>query len=561
MSSAPIALLPEPSWTSWLNKWFPWLTLIGILVNASGLLLPVLEPDGALYATISKHMALTGDYINLKVEGYDWLDKPHMPFWITAFSFKLFGVNAFAYKFPALLCWLAGAYYTYALANKLYNTPTAQLSVLLYLAAEHLIISNNDVRAEPYLTGFMIAAAYYYYRGYTGNKLIHFVAGSFALALGVMTKGIFIACMVWAGFVIDIVLNKKWNAFFNYRWWLSVLLTLVFIMPELCSLYWQFDRHPEKTVFGKTQVSGVRFFFWDSQFGRFFNSGPIRGKGDKLFYVHTLLWAFLPWSLILYTQVIAGLVSIRSVFVRGKQYICEGIAGAGFLVFSLSAFQLPHYLNILFPFMAIITGRYIITLSNGIQQRLVLYGQYTLYVLLFVAGMAGCIFFGGPYRIPVLMVLLLAAIITWRMLPQPSLRHMVGRSFMAIMAVNLFLNAVFYPQLFQYQSGLHAARFVNQQAAGGPVYLFNGLSSEYAFQFYSNAPVQKIDTRDLDTITHAVRVYTPAFQLDSLQQLGYRVERLQSFPHFHISQLTGKFLNPATRKNVVDTFVVARIER
>ncbi|HEY4935506.1 MAG TPA: hypothetical protein VII44_02940, partial [Puia sp.] len=57
-------------WKYWLDKWFYWLLAAGIMVNASGLLLPVLEPDGALYATISKNMVLSGDYINLQVQGH-----------------------------------------------------------------------------------------------------------------------------------------------------------------------------------------------------------------------------------------------------------------------------------------------------------------------------------------------------------------------------------------------------------------------------------------------------------------------------------------------------------
>src|SRR5450755_963651 len=151
-------------WKYWLDKWFYLLLAAGLLVNASGLLLPVLEPDGALYAMISKNMVLSGDYINLRVQGMDWLDKPHFPFWITALSFHVFGINSFAYKFPALLFWLGGAYYVYVFAKNLYNQQVARLSLLIYLSVEHLIISNNDVRAEPYLTGLIIAATYYYYR-------------------------------------------------------------------------------------------------------------------------------------------------------------------------------------------------------------------------------------------------------------------------------------------------------------------------------------------------------------------------------------------------------------
>jgi 4-amino-4-deoxy-L-arabinose transferase-like glycosyltransferase len=243
------------------DTWFIGLTIIGIIVNASGLLLPILEPDGALYATIAKNMALSDDYVNLMVEGNDWLDKPHFPFWITAFSFKIFGVNSFAYKFPGLVFWLAGAWYTYAFARKLYNTSIAQWAVLIYLSIEHLILSNNDVRAEPFLTGLMIGAAYYYYLAYRDNKWKHYIAGSLLLAFAIMTKGIFIACMVMAGFVIEWIIKKEWKQLLNYRWWLSMVMVVLFTTPELISLYLQFDRHPEKLVFGQHNVSGIRFFF------------------------------------------------------------------------------------------------------------------------------------------------------------------------------------------------------------------------------------------------------------------------------------------------------------
>ena len=90
-------------WEQWLNKWFVRLLLPAILVNISGLFVRIIEPDGALYAMISRTMAETGDLINLRAEGRDWLDKPHFPFWMAAISFRIFGVNSFAYKLPALL--------------------------------------------------------------------------------------------------------------------------------------------------------------------------------------------------------------------------------------------------------------------------------------------------------------------------------------------------------------------------------------------------------------------------------------------------------------------------
>ena len=68
--------------------WFPVLLLLGILLNATGLFSGIMEPDGALYAAIAKHMALSNDWVNLVADGQDWLDKPHFPFWLAALSFK-----------------------------------------------------------------------------------------------------------------------------------------------------------------------------------------------------------------------------------------------------------------------------------------------------------------------------------------------------------------------------------------------------------------------------------------------------------------------------------------
>jgi 4-amino-4-deoxy-L-arabinose transferase-like glycosyltransferase len=134
------------------EKYFPYFLLAGILINANGLFIDILEPDGALYATIAKHITLTNDWVNLFGDGHDWLDKPHFPFWVTAASFKLFGITAFAYKVPAFIFWLAGIWFLYVLAKELQNNYTAKVAVIVYIFSLHGLLNNFDVRAEPYLT-------------------------------------------------------------------------------------------------------------------------------------------------------------------------------------------------------------------------------------------------------------------------------------------------------------------------------------------------------------------------------------------------------------------------
>ncbi len=110
------------------NRLFYALVAIGLLLNATGLLVPIIEPDDALYATLPKTMVETGDWVRLYVFGRDWLDKPHFQFWMTAISYSLFGVSSFAYKLPALLFFFGGVYYTYLFARLARNGTWVQVA-------------------------------------------------------------------------------------------------------------------------------------------------------------------------------------------------------------------------------------------------------------------------------------------------------------------------------------------------------------------------------------------------------------------------------------------------
>src|SRR6202012_5771907 len=339
-------------------KWLYIFIALAVIVNFSGLFVTIIGPDGTLYATIAKTMVLKHDYINLYAGGSDWLDKPHFPFWVTALSFNIFGITTWAYKLPGILFMMLGALYTYLFAKRLYNKEIALWSVLILLTAEHIVLSNSDVRAEPYLTGLIIASVYHFYRAYKPSNYWHLLLGCVFAACSIMTKGMFAIIPIGGAIAGHIIITKDWKQLFSWKWLIAIVLTMVLTLPELYCLYRQFDLHPEKVVFGHTGVSGLRWFFWDSQFGRFMNTGPIKGSGDPFFFVHTTLWAFLPWSLLLFAAIFQFIrKGIKNV--QGSEWYCICGSLLTFLVFSASRFQLPYYLNIVYPFFAIITAQYL----------------------------------------------------------------------------------------------------------------------------------------------------------------------------------------------------------
>ena len=544
------------------EKFFPWFVIAGIFINANGLLNDILEPDGALYATISKHIALTGDWMNLYGDGHDWLDKPHFPFWAAALSFKLFGISSFAYKLPAFIFWSAGAVFIYKLANNLYDKATAKVATLIYIFSLHGILNNFDVRAEPYLTTLIIAAIYFFYKASVSRKWSDIVLTALMAACAVMTKGIFALITVGGGFVIYWIITSQWKEFINYRWWIMLLLIFLFITPELYSLYVQFDLHPEKVVFGRTNVSGLRFFFWDSQFGRFFNTGPIKGQGDPTFFLHTALWAFLPWSILLYTAVIQLIRKNNKKSNRNK-WIIYGSAAITFILFSFSGFQLPFYIVIIFPHFSIITAAYLTSLHTEATFRKIALLQNTLLIIagLFVCALAFYTNFGNVIFIATIsaVVIFLSFILSRK--NQINRFLVPGVAFCFVLF--LYLHNFFYPNLLTYQSGMVAGKWVssNNEYKAGAIFR----APSYSFEFYAPGYVQRLDTfTDLDTFlaeSGKSAIYTTEQNLQELKRQGYEYKLIKTFPDFHISMLTGDFLNPLTRASEVEKRVLITLQK
>ncbi len=546
----------EQHWEIWLGKWFYKLLFVGIAVNSVGLFTTILEPDGALYASIAKAMAQSGDFINLTESGKDWLDKPHFPFWITAISFKFFGINTFAYKIPAFLFWLMGLYYTYRLALSLYSKKVAQIASLIYITAAHLVISNNDVRAEPYLTGLIVASIFHFYGLFKKQFSWHLVAGSFFAACAVMTKGPFVLITIGAGFILDWLIKGQWKEFLKPKWWIALLLIFIFILPELYCLYLQFDLHPEKIIFNKTSVSGIRFFFWDSQFGRFFNSGPIKGQGDLFFYFHTLLWAFLPWSVLLIAAIIFSIKSFKKNTINAE-YITLGALAITFLLFSFSQFQLPHYLNILFPFFSIITSKYLVTLSNIATIKRIKWIQFSIDILLITGTLLLTFFF----RLPDLLLIFtwIGSLIFLKIFffKENNLINIFSRSFSTAIIVYGFLNLFFYPSVLKYQSGSEAAFYINNLKSTEKVIQYG--ENFYSFNFYIKPEIYFWDDTAIKSSNEQLLIFTKKEHFDMLVKKGFRLEVLQRFKQFHTSQLLANFIYYKTRASVLEEYVVARI--
>jgi len=526
------------------------------VVNFAGINVKFFTDDPGLYASISKNLIYRKEFFELFTYNQDWLDKPHFPFWMVMLSFKLFGVSVWAYRVPALLFFLLSLLYTWLFTKKHYGDNIAWIAVLILATSQHVIMSNTDVRAEPYLMALIIGSIYHISRLEEHFTFRDFLLAALLTACAIMTKGIFVIVSIYGALLGQLIFQKKFIQIFQPKWILLVLLTLIFTLPEFYALYIQFDLHPEKLVFNKYHVSGIRWFLWDSQFGRFANSGPIKHKsGSLFFYVHTLLWAFAPWCLLFYYAVYRNL---KEVWLKQKLVEYYAISGGLLLLllFSLSGFQLPFYTNILFPLFAVIAAPicYKQLSRFGASYRLV--GLWVYIILLPVTILLIDYFSGSPhillFAIECMLFGAVAFVISSR--NQPANLKAFCLSCAAVLFANLYLNTIFYNELVDYKGQIKAADYINQHAFDN-YHIYSLKTENNVFQFYSK---RQVDYTPLSNFNQFKSVFPSAFyvnhkSMDSLILEHADFKLIKAFQNYPQENILPAFINLKTRSKVLDS--------
>ena len=542
-----------------------------MLVYAVGLFIPIMEPDAAVYAQVSMEMHDRGDYLSIYHKGADWLDKPHFPFWMSALSYEVFGVNTFAYKLPAVFFILLGALYTYLFAKKFYSALHGWLAVIALITAEHIIISNQDVRAEPFMTGLLIMGLYHFVclispaggggakrRGWT--TLSHLVLGSLATACLIITKGLFTIIPIASGIGLALLYEKNWQAIFNWKWLVAALFILIFLTPALYGYYQQFDKHPEKIIFGENNVSGVEFFLWTSQWGRFTNTGPIKGKGDITFFIHTMLWAFLPWAFAAFFALFNKARQLIKRITKGENYTFFGFITL-FLIFSASRFQLSFYLNPLFPFLSILTVAVLLDQSNRILK--IFSNIHFVLGCLLVVGLV-LLHLAFMSRLPhidsifiVLAGLTLAFVIFLG--KRHYLKKIIFATALVVLSVNYYLNRDFYPALLTYQAESEAAYYMKDNNIDAKDVVFVG-EMESVADVIMQQPTKVVSIEDVTSNDVANKiVFTSPEGRARINAMGLKYEIITEFEDYPVTRLNGKFINKSTRAGEVQTKYLLKV--
>ncbi|HEX3385044.1 MAG TPA: hypothetical protein VHS53_07655, partial [Mucilaginibacter sp.] len=361
---------------------------------------------------------------------------------------------------------------------------------------------------------------------------------------------------IYGALLGQIIFAGKFRQLFQWRWVFLFLMTAVFVLPEIYALYVQFDAHPEKTVFHRHNVSGIRWFLWDSQFGRFVNKGAItRQSGSIFFYVHTLLWAFAPWCLLFYYAIFRN---IRDIISRKKLTEYYSLSGGLLLLilFSLSRFQLPFYTNTIFPLFAIMTAPICLESLGKAGSWFRQIGLWIYIIALFI-GIIAIQYFAEPghivYFIADLIFFAIVAIVIFCKTGMPTIKAFLLACAVMLFA-NFYLNTVFYKLVINYRGQINAANYTNQPAFDS--YHFYTLRTENnSFQFYSKHPIDYVPLDSFRTFKPAEpsAFYANKKSIDSLRILHADFRVIKAFENYPQENVLLTFIDQKTRHSTLDS--------
>lgn len=306
-----------------------------IFFNLGGV--PLLDPDEPVYAETPKEMLAFHEFISPRIYGAYWYDKPPMYYWLVAASFKIFGINEFAARFPSAFLGVLCILVVYVSGRRLLGNGSALASALvLATSMEYFYLAKaavTDITLNLFLTISLLSfleKRYY---------LFYIFAG-----LATLTKGPIGLLFPGAIVFLYLLLTRNFSELKHMKIPVGTILYSIAALPWYLIMY---------------KLHGAAFvdtFLGFHNITRF--TSPEHPEGVLwYYYIPVLIIGFFPWTAVMLQSIWASLTKSR----REGPILLFLVSWAAFifLFFTVSRTKLVSYILPMYPPLAMITGWYI----------------------------------------------------------------------------------------------------------------------------------------------------------------------------------------------------------
>jgi 4-amino-4-deoxy-L-arabinose transferase-like glycosyltransferase len=336
------------------------LIAVAILVALAALMPTTMfwDRDEAFYARTAVEMLETGNYLVPHFNGDVFAHKPPLIYWLMAGSMAVFGENEFAARFISAPATAATAFLLFLIGRRMFGTAAGFWAMLLYPSSLLVAYLGATAMLDATLIGFICLAMWAYielvYDG-TRPKTMAVVFG-IAIALSMLTKGpVGPAVVIPAVAISWLLLDTTQRPAFKTM----VLFALSSIGGLGLFLLWAVPANMMSG--GELYEAGVGIHI----VGRFLQ--PMEGHGGSglLGYIATLpvyvpviLIGISPW--IMHLPAAARAIFSGSLGSRVDRIVLLSWFAPAFVIFSLAATKLPHYVAPVFPALALTVAAFLV---------------------------------------------------------------------------------------------------------------------------------------------------------------------------------------------------------
>lgn len=313
-----------------MGRAFVWAVLLAALASFfAGLAsAPLFDLDEGAFSAATLEMFERGDFLATYLNGVPRYDKPILSYWLQAASVWALGFNEFALRLPSALAAVVWTLLAYRFAARLYGREAGLHAAVVTATAVGVSFIGRAATADAILNAALAGALFAQFMWLKHGRARDLYFAWAGMALGFLTKGPVAVAVPLLTALLYLGSRGEWRRFLDLlrdkRAW---LIFAAIALPWYIAVTW---------VKGPGFIEG---FFLKHNVGRF--SGAMEGhSGGPWYYLPVLLVATLPFTGLLLTSIKKWRAHWQDDFGRYALILF----GLVFLLVSLSATKLPHYL-------------------------------------------------------------------------------------------------------------------------------------------------------------------------------------------------------------------------
>ncbi|OIO39562.1 MAG: hypothetical protein AUJ71_00315 [Candidatus Omnitrophica bacterium CG1_02_49_16] len=150
------------------------------------------SPDEGRYAEVSRGMVVSGNWIEPKIYGVNYLKKPALFYWLVGVFFKTFGFNEWAGRSVPALFGLFGVLVTFWFVRKIFDDSAAFFSSLVLASNFWYLEVGRYLVIDAVFSFFVVLGLYCFYLAASAqkNKLRYYLLFYGCVSFSVLAKGV-----------------------------------------------------------------------------------------------------------------------------------------------------------------------------------------------------------------------------------------------------------------------------------------------------------------------------------------------------------------------------------